>query len=193
MPLTKKSIRYTVIGLGALFITIPLVAYMDARLGWLGEPREGVGNLDLMWAVLIIIGAILLVSGIVGQLLTWPGVVPLSMPSVEGAVSVKSDKIPPTAAASPRKPPFEGDFVRVDPLTADSNFVKAGAEYFRTKLHERGPFAEAVKGVYRSRTGRPNWVFDVETSDGGRHWIYMPHGGRSGAGASQNSARSERD
>jgi hypothetical protein len=50
-----------------------------------------------------------------------------------------------------------------------------------------------VKGVHRSRTGRPNWVFDVETSDGGRHWIYMPHGGRSGAGASQNSARSERD
>lgn len=176
--------RALLIGLGSLFIAVPLLVHIDARIGLLGPDIEP-GGIDLTLAVFTVIGALLLISGIVGVLFTWQGVSP-----AHGAADRKrTEASPPKTITGVQRadgsapPPFNGTFTESTLDDADPDFVDAARDFYDTQLRGSKPFATSVTQVYRSAAGRPSWYFEVENTSGQRQWIRVPHRGKAGRGA----------
>lgn len=176
--------RSVVVVLGACFVTIPLFVYVDGRIGILGDPVEP-GGIDLLLSVFAVMGALLLVSGATGILITWQGVDPArGGPDRARIQASQPEPAPPTiGAVKDRRPPFDGHFTRSTLDEADPDFVDAAREYFDAHLPGRESFESAVSQVYRSAAGRPSWYFEVHNPDGTYQWIRVPHRGRAGRGA----------
>ena len=176
--------RLIVILLGVTFIAVPALVYIDSRIGVLGLTIEP-GGIDLTLAVFLVIGTLLLLSGLIGVLFTWQGV----NPARGGADRNLVEATPPEPLISSvrgdesHEPPFSGRFTESTLDAADPDFVDAARDFFDSELQGSKSFASAVKQVYRSAAGRPSWYFEVENKDGARQWIRVPHRGKAGRGA----------
>jgi hypothetical protein len=185
IPLRGRA-RAGAIALGALFLVLPVAAYLDARLGLLGTPDAAPEAFGLVMAVFVGIGGVLVVSGFLGVWLMWRDVGLLADPSapdldrisvVEPAAA--GDAPPATTAPSIRarhmEPPVEGQQERVDPVDADRAFLDAARSYYDERLSTGVPFSEALQSVWRSRHGRPNYYFEVRPGRSDVRWIRVPH------------------
>ena len=202
-PIPLRSwARAGAIALGSLFLALPIAAYFDSRLGLLGTADKSDDAFGLVMAIFVVLGGVLLVSGIVGMWLMWKDVAPLgnaSVPDVDRitirepavvtrtGLSTASAEAAPSESSEPIKevdssPPFEGQQREVDLFEADNAFVDAAKSYYDENLSTGMPFSKAVLSVWRSKFGRPNYFFEVKVDDDIR-WIRVPHRGKAGAGA----------
>jgi hypothetical protein len=184
------------IALGALFLGLPVAAYFDTRLGLVGtsdQPQEAFG---LVMAIFVVLGGVLVVSGIIGMWLMWKDVAPLSDSTSPDLGRVAS--FDPVAASAGQhadlsegsaslhgdnSPPFPGQQREVDLLEADTAFVDAAKSYYDEMLSTGTSFSKAVTSVWRSKHGRPNYYFQVTLPSGEIRWIRVPHRGKAGGGA----------
>lgn len=182
-PRLRTHAQVILVTIGVILMAVPIAAYLDVRLELLGASDGSLGGLDLMWAVVFVVGVLLVLSGWSGYLILWSG---MQLDSVPGTPST-GDPRDASMAGGPEeaaKPPFKGDFVSVPVDKADKAFAVKAEDYFYKEFGQQKDFSEAVQGVYRSSIGRPNWAFEVRLADGRSKWIYVPHRGRGGSGAS---------
>jgi hypothetical protein len=179
----RGGARAGVIALGALFLVLPVAAYLDARLGLLRTPDATSEAFGLVMAVFVGIGGVLVVSGFLGVWLMWRDVGLLADPSAPDLdrISVVEPDAAGVAPAAPAtrarhtEPPIEGQQERVDPVDADRAFVDAARSYYDERLSTGIPFSEALQSVWRSRYGRPNYYFEVRPGPNDIRWIRVPH------------------
>ena len=205
MPL-RGATRVGAIVLGVLFLALPIAAYFDARLGLLGASDKTSDAFGLVMAIFVVLGGVLLISGIIGMWLMWKDVGPLNESSVPDVdrISIKDPSLSPVKidATAPTRlhgetygaqarvvpavgsePPFTGQQREVDLLEADVAFVDAARSYYDEFLSSGIPFSRAVVSVWRSKHGRPNYYFEVRVEPDEIRWIRVPHRGKAGAGA----------
>jgi hypothetical protein len=179
----RGGARAGVIALGALFLVLPVAAYLDARLGLLGTPDAASEAFGLVMAVFVGIGGVLVVSGLLGVWLMWRDVGLLADPFAPDLdrISVVEPAAAGVAPAAPSvrsrdaQPPFDGEQEQVVPADADRAFVDAARSYYDERLSTGIPFSEALQSVWRSRHGRPNYYFEVRPGPSDIRWIRVPH------------------
>jgi hypothetical protein len=174
----RGGARGGAIALGALFLCLPVVAYLDARLGLIGTPDAVPEAFGLVMAIFVGIGGVLVVSGILGMWLMWRDVGPLidtSEPDLDRISVTAPAAMAPSVRSRDDEPPFDGEQERVGPADADRAFVEAARSYYDERLSTGTSFGEALQSVWRSRHGRPNYYFEVRPGPTGTVWIRVPH------------------
>ncbi|WP_291277615.1 hypothetical protein [Galactobacter sp.] len=191
----SRRARFALIIIGSLFTAIPIVAYLDIRLQLLGKLPKVIGDHDLMWSIFIVAGVLMMLSGSFGRLFSWGGVGVIESDVVHSE-SAAPELASHSAFASQDIVWPEGDqtkFNIVERADADAAFVEVAKEYYVDVLGGKGDnFEAALKRVFKSAMGRPNWVFYVEEpgrSSQKYRFIYVPHNGRGGSGPSWRGAR----
>jgi hypothetical protein len=181
--------RIGVIALGAFFLALPVGAYFDNRIGWLGDLDNSLDAFSLVMAIFVALGGVLIVSGIVGFWLMWKDVSLLSVDQQPDPTRIETLEQPSPCQADknspsrPEKPPFDGEQKQVDLSEADTAFVDAAESYYDEKLSKGTSFRKALQSVWRSSHGRPNYFFEVLVEPGKVAWIRVPHRGKGGGGA----------
>lgn len=176
--------------LGLAFIALPVAAYFDSRMGLLGAEGSPSTDFNLVFAIFAVIGGVFLLSGAIGYWVMWKDVQVFN-PRGPAVADIDSTEAPTAEnghrALSPASdtPPFDGTFVEKSLDSADPAFVTAAENYYRTTMGQTGSFPDAVRAVYRTASGRPNWYFLVDVDGARRKWIRVPHAGRAGTGAGQ--------
>lgn len=203
----RGATRIGMVVLGAIFLILPVAAYFDARLGLLGTPDKSLDSFGLVMAIFVVLGGVLLVSGIIGMWLMWKDVSPLNDTSTPDVDRISITEPSPAGAEADAtgqatsgtatdgagadltvdevgaKPPYPGQQRQVDLLEADSAFIDAAKSYYDEHLSTGTPFSKAVQSVWRSKHGRPNYYFEVRAGSDEIRWIRVPHRGKAGGGA----------
>ncbi len=178
--------RGLVLGIGALFVLIPVLAYLDTRIGWVAAPQPMPEAFGLLMAVFAVIGGVFLLSGFLGFWLMWKDVAALDLNRPDPSrVAVASARPAAAGARAEERPPFDGAWFRTDLAGADREFALVAKNYFVDRQGgDDTDFDRSVISVWRSK-GRPNYAFHLRTPAGER-WIKVPHRGRAGAGAGES-------
>ena len=177
--------RAAAVALGAFFVALPIFAYFDERMGILGSKNQSPDAFSLVMAIFVVLGGVLLLSGIIGVWLMWKDVGTLDRSSEPNELAIATKQVPTAQTLEAEHlldPPFDGQWVQKSPGDADPLFAKAAENYFYGTLGEAANFDSEVRTVWRTKSGRPNWAFEVVTSSGPK-WIKVPHRGKAGKGA----------